>query len=122
MRNPTPCVSLGKRPRSRRCALAGALCATGAFVGFGLALLPPAMGGAGTASGGEANTECAYVITSGGYSPTEPGTTCNQFTKNQVVYTGPCPTTGCPYQSGFAIYDGVCKYPAEPANPPCQTP
>jgi hypothetical protein len=108
--------------RVGRCVVASAVAAAGIIMGLGLSALPPALGGAGSALGGESNSYCTYVITGAGFSPTQPGTTCNQYQVGEKVYTEPCPATGCPYQNNWAIYNGVCEYPAELANPPCQTP
>lgn len=110
------------RSRGRSFALSGVLCAAVIATGFGVGFLLAATFGAGRAAAQEPPTECAYVITAAGFSPTQPGTQCGQYTKGDVVYTGPCPTAGCPYQPGWAIYVGTCKYPATLASPACQAP
>ncbi len=110
------------RSRGRSFALSGVLCAAVIATGFGVGFLLAATLGAGRAAAQEPPTECAYVITAAGFSPTQPGTTCDQYQVGEVVYTEPCPTTGCPYQRNWAIYNGVCEYPAQLASPPCEAP
>lgn len=121
MRNINRRVASGGRARIRGWAFAAVVCAAGAASGGLLGTLQRSAGG-GIASADEANTECAYVITGAGFSPTQPGTTCDEYQVGEVVYTEPCPATGCPYQKNWAIYNGVCEYPARLANPPCQVP